>query len=49
VTHERDIAAYASRILFFRDGRLLSDEPRAVPEDAVSALAALPAGEEALA
>jgi putative ABC transport system ATP-binding protein len=49
VTHERDIAAYASRILFFRDGRLLSDEPRAVPEDAVSALAALPTGEEALA
>jgi putative ABC transport system ATP-binding protein len=49
VTHERDIAAYASRIIFFRDGRLLSDEPRAVPEDAVAALAALPAEDEALA
>ena len=49
VTHERDIAAYASRILFFRDGRLLSDETRAVPEDAASTLAALPAEEEALA
>jgi putative ABC transport system ATP-binding protein len=49
VTHERDIAAYASRILLFRDGRLLSDEPRAIAEDAVSALAALPAEEEALA
>ena len=49
VTHERDIATYASRVLVFRDGRLLSDERRPAPEDAAAALAALPAEEEALA
>jgi putative ABC transport system ATP-binding protein len=27
VTHERDIAAYARRIVSFRDGRIVSDEP----------------------
>jgi putative ABC transport system ATP-binding protein len=40
VTHEPDIAAYASRILRFVDGRLASDEPNpqptlAVPQEAV--------------
>jgi putative ABC transport system ATP-binding protein len=49
VTHEHDIATYASRILVFRDGRLLSDERRPAPEDAAAALAALPTEEEALA
>ena len=49
VTHEPDIATYASRILVFRDGRLLSDEPREAPQDAAAALAALPADEEAVA
>jgi putative ABC transport system ATP-binding protein len=47
VTHEPDIAAYASRVLVFRDGRLRSDERTAVPQDAAAALVALP--EEALA
>jgi len=47
VTHEPDIAAYASRILVFRDGRLRSDERTAMPQDAAAALVALP--EEALA
>jgi len=47
VTHEPDIAAYASRILVFRDGRLRSDERTAMPQDAAAALLALP--EEALA
>ncbi len=42
VTHEPDIAAYASRILVFRDGRLRSDERTAVPQDAAAALVALP-------
>jgi putative ABC transport system ATP-binding protein len=42
VTHERDIATYASRVLTFRDGRLLGDERVAVPQDAAAALAALP-------
>jgi putative ABC transport system ATP-binding protein len=49
VTHEHDIATYASRILVFRDGRLLSVERRPTPEDAAAALAALPTEEEALA
>jgi putative ABC transport system ATP-binding protein len=49
VTHEPDIAAYAGRVLVFRDGRLLSDDRRPVPEDAAAALAALPAEAEALA
>lgn len=31
VTHERDIALHTSRILHFRDGRLLDDEPVAEP------------------
>jgi putative ABC transport system ATP-binding protein len=41
VTHEPDIAAYATRALTFRDGRLLGDETVA-PRDAAEALAALP-------
>jgi putative ABC transport system ATP-binding protein len=49
VTHEPDIAAFAGRVLVFRDGRLLSDEPQAAPRDAAAALAALPVEEEALA
>ncbi len=47
VTHEPDIAAYARRILAFRDGRVLRDEPVLVARDAGETLAALP--EEALA
>ena len=46
VTHELDIAAYASRHLVFRDGRLRSDEAVASPRDAAAALDALPADEE---
>jgi putative ABC transport system ATP-binding protein len=49
VTHEPDIATFASRVLVFRDGRLLSDEPQAAPQDAAATLAALPVEEEALA
>jgi len=47
VTHEPDIATYARRVLAFRDGRVLSDEPVPASRDAAEALAALP--EEALA
>jgi len=47
VTHELDIAAYASRGLTFRDGRLKSDEHAAQPRDAAATLAELPAEEEA--
>jgi putative ABC transport system ATP-binding protein len=46
VTHEVDIAAYASRGLTFRDGRLKSDEHAAQPRDAAATLAELPAEEE---
>ncbi|HET7340193.1 MAG TPA: ABC transporter ATP-binding protein [Methylomirabilota bacterium] len=49
VTHEPDIAAYAGRVLLFRDGRLLTDEVRPEPLDAAATLAALPVEEEALA
>jgi putative ABC transport system ATP-binding protein len=34
VTHERDIALHTSRIVLFRDGRLVGDEPVAVPLNA---------------
>ena len=46
VTHEPDIAAYASRVLVFRDGRLLTDERSAAPQDAAATLAGLPVEEE---
>jgi putative ABC transport system ATP-binding protein len=46
VTHEPDIAAYASRVLGFRDGRLLTDERSAAPQDAAATLAGLPTEEE---
>ncbi len=39
VTHERDIAAFASRLLAFRDGKLTSDS-RHAPDDAAAALVA---------
>lgn len=38
VTHEPDIAAYARRILFFRDGRLLRDEAVEQPRVALHEL-----------
>src|SRR2546422_4276562 len=46
VTHEPDIAAYAGRVMVFRDGRLLSDDRRAAPQDAAATLAALPVEDE---
>jgi len=46
VTHEVDIAAYASRSLTFRDGRLKNDEPAVEPRDAAVTLAELPAEED---
>ena len=41
VTHEDDIARYASRIVAFRDGRLRSDTPVATPVDAETVLPGL--------
>jgi putative ABC transport system ATP-binding protein len=40
VTHEPDVAAYASRIILFRDGRILKDGQVATPRDAGAELAA---------
>jgi putative ABC transport system ATP-binding protein len=39
VTHESDIAAFARRILSFRDGRLVGDTPVANPKRAREMLA----------
>ena len=38
VTHEQDIAAFASRLIAFRDGKIVSDT-RNTPADAAAALA----------
>jgi putative ABC transport system ATP-binding protein len=39
VTHEPDVAAYASRMIHFRDGRIVNDERVAAPLDAEAELA----------
>ena len=44
VTHDPEVARFASRVLRFRDGRLVADEDQA-PADAAAALAALPAAQ----
>jgi putative ABC transport system ATP-binding protein len=41
VTHEPDIAAYTSRHILFRDGRILKDERVVAPRDAAAEVAAL--------
>jgi putative ABC transport system ATP-binding protein len=48
ITHEPDIAEYAERVIAFRDGRVLKDEPVARRREAAAELAALPAVEEVL-
>jgi len=42
ITHEHDIAGYASRVVTVRDGRLRSDEPVETRRDAAAELVALP-------
>jgi putative ABC transport system ATP-binding protein len=42
ITHEHDIADYASRVVTIRDGRVRSDEPVATRRDAAAELLALP-------
>jgi putative ABC transport system ATP-binding protein len=42
ITHEADIAGYASRVITVRDGRVKSDEPVLSRRDAASELLALP-------
>jgi putative ABC transport system ATP-binding protein len=43
VTHEHDVATFASREVHFRDGKVVSDE-RQAPRSARSALAELDVG-----
>lgn len=40
VTHEPDVAAYASRVIQFRDGRIVKNEHVAAPHDAAVEMAA---------
>lgn len=47
VTHERDIAAHARRIVEIRDGRVVRDQLVDQPIDALQVLAAMPAPEDA--
>ncbi len=42
ITHERDIAEYATRVVTVRDGRILTDEAVTRRRDAAAELAALP-------
>ena len=42
ITHEHDIAGYASRVVTVRDGRVVSDEPVESRRDAAAELLALP-------
>ncbi len=46
VTHEHDIAACASRVVTFRDGRIVTDIVQDKPLDAAAALAELPATDQ---
>jgi putative ABC transport system ATP-binding protein len=46
VTHEADISRFASRIITFRDGRVLRDETSSRPFDAREILATLPVEQE---
>jgi putative ABC transport system ATP-binding protein len=48
VTHEHDVAAFASRLVMFRDGRIVSDE-RQASRSAAEALRALDRGQPAAA
>ena len=45
ITHEHDVAAYAGRIIQFRDGRVIADHPNE-PKDAAVELRSMPVAEE---
>jgi len=46
ITHEHDIAEFARRLVAFRDGRVLSDQPIPRRRSAADELAALPPPDE---
>ena len=46
ITHERDIAEYGTRIIAFRDGKIVSDEQNEVHRLAADELAALPVDDD---
>jgi putative ABC transport system ATP-binding protein len=46
VTHEQDIAQHASRIIRFRDGAVISDQPVSSPTDAARELDRMPSRDE---
>ncbi len=46
VTHEPDIAHYADRIIVFKDGKVLSDEPVPEPRNAAKELSEWPVDED---
>jgi putative ABC transport system ATP-binding protein len=48
VTHERDIAACAGRVVTMRDGKIVTDVVQAAPTDAATELAALGSASESL-
>ncbi|HEX7956579.1 MAG TPA: ABC transporter ATP-binding protein, partial [Pyrinomonadaceae bacterium] len=48
VTHEPDIAAYADRVVVFKDGRIQKDYAVTAPRDAAEELRGLPAVEDEL-
>ena len=47
VTHERDIAEFAKRVILFRDGRVTEDRAVAAPKDAAALAVQLRAGQPA--
>ncbi len=48
ITHDHDLAQYGTRIIHFRDGKVVSDEPNTSPRDPGRELAAWSADERSL-
>jgi len=46
ITHEHDVAEYGTRIITFKDGRIISDEPNRHQRQATGELATLPEADQ---